>query len=391
MKRRLASAIAANALSSLGNLTLTVAVARQVGTSEFGEFALIILLYALVTGVLRSAVLESLLASRRDSESEQMAIVETGLYATVVGVVLLTVGSVLGSRYVMLLAVSLPGLVAFDFMRVLWLARDDSRRALLLDGVWAIMTACAAGLSIVGLIGPEATFAAWALAPSLIAAVAITKWLPLRMKVPKRQARPSYALDYLIGSGSTPAAMYFLAATAGPSVVGVIRAAATPMSPIHMIAGALRPLAIAWVGARSDSRPSANLKACVLTCLALTPYVFTVMFIPDSLGRALLGETWQRAKPLLLPLGLEAILGVANSIGFAGHRGLQAARRVILIRIVMAVLRVATILPAAALWGAAGAAWSLPISTLVGVTLWWISWHQIAADREQRDIACTAS
>lgn len=378
MKRRLVSAVVANGLSSIGNLSLTIAVARQVDTPEFGRFSLVILVYALITGVLRAAVLEGSLARQQSRRIEKMGVVETGVYATIIGLIAMIVGLVLNSPYVIILAASLPGLVAFDYIRVLWLARGDSGRALMIDGLWAAVTICAAGLSIIGNVSPVETFVVWAATPTVISAAAIARWMPVKFAMPHRQARFSYAVDFLIGSGSTPAAMYVLAATAGPSIVGIIRAAATPMSPINLIAGAIRPLAIAWVGASSQNRFGASLKACVLTCLALLPYVFAVVLIPDSLGQALLGETWDSAKAVLLPLGLEAVLGVANSIGFAGHRGLRAARRVLNIRLVMAILRVGTLLPAAAVWGVVGAAWALPISTLVGVSLWWISWSNIA-------------
>lgn len=378
LRTRFGFAVAANGLSSVGNLSLTVAIARDVSTPEFGRYSLVILTYAVLTGVLRSAILESSLARRRDKRMEAMGLAEALLYAGVAALGLLALGLSIHEFYVVVLAFSLPGLVAFDYIRVLWLARGDSRRSLCIEIAWTFVTLCGVVLAILGQLGPHSVFAIWAITPSVIALVVVPLWIPFEIASPVRQARLSYGADYLIGAGSTPVAMNLLAITSGLTMVAIIRAASTPMSPINLIASAIRPLAISWFGTGGGSRPYSAFKACIAASLLLSPYILLVLFIPDGLGTALLGETWHLARAVLLPLGLESILGMAISIAFAGHRGLHAARRVIIIRVLFALLRTGTLLIGAAAWGVQGAAWSLPASSLIILIVWWTSWIDLS-------------
>jgi hypothetical protein len=96
-----------------------------------------------------------------------------------------------------------------------------------------------------------------------------------------------------------------------------------------------------------------------------------LLFLPSSVGTALLGQTWQGARQVILPLAITTA-GLAVTLGAsAAVRSLAAVRRSLHTRIIVAVFKVVAAVTGAIIAGTPDAAWGLAVSSIGGAALWW--------------------
>jgi hypothetical protein len=105
-----------------------------------------------------------------------------------------------------------------------------------------------------------------------------------------------------------------------------------------------------------------------------------LMFVPDRLGRGLLGATWDPASALLLPTAL-ILAGAGLSTGAGcGLRALGAARRALWAQLWASGVTVAGGLGGAWAAGARGCCWGMAVACAVGAGLMWyqfgLAWHE---------------
>ncbi len=98
-----------------------------------------------------------------------------------------------------------------------------------------------------------------------------------------------------------------------------------------------------------------------------------VLLLPDAVGARILGATWPQAKPLL-PLFMVAIVAVASSLGAVqGMLALGAAKRSLFTQVVGFGVQLPSMVGAAAVAGARGAALASGLSEGVRTLVAWVA------------------
>jgi len=387
---RLGWGLADQAVSSLTNLLVVVAVARSVGVREFGIFSLAYATYAFSLNFSRGVATDPLVVrfSGVPQDVWRDAVrLASGTAATVgclIGAVCAIVGLAMsgaGGSFIAL-AFLLPGLMLQDSWRYAFFAAGDGRKSFINDLVW--------GLALVPLValaakqGGVAWFVvAWGGAGCLAALVGgfqagilprlsgTRTWLSQQ-----RELGPRYLAENLSMSTATQLRITLLGLIAGLSAVGQVRAAEVLLGPWLAVLMGLSMVAVPEA-ARALRR---SLRALVLFCVALATvqavgvaaWGLAIMFLlPDELGTGLLGALWEPASALVLPTTLAFVgIGLMNGAG-AGLRALAAARRSLRATLLCACAYLIGGVGGALVGGAAGSAWGVAAATAAGAVVWW--------------------
>ncbi|HET9518173.1 MAG TPA: hypothetical protein VFO77_10635 [Actinoplanes sp.] len=381
--RRARLALITNAISSVGNLAVSLAVARTGSVLDLGAFAVAFSVYALVAGLAQAAVTETVLASAPDRETLRNSarrVVSIGLFSSA-GVIL--VGAVLRLPYLVIVGLALPGMLLYDYVKTISLGISQPGRAFAQETVWTTVTLVALWLGLSHALSAMAVFVVWAASGSVIGivgAACVGYLVPPGWRVRSRETRlaVSFGLDFLAGTGSAQIATTLLAGMAGVAVVGALRAGGTALGPVTLLMGTARPLLIPFLARTKEAASGARVRAAVfstaiLLC-AVIPLAGGVVVVPDVLGTAFLGDNWRAAQPLLAALAFELVFATATAVAFAGHRVQRAGMRTLLIRSVLAPLRVVGVVGAGMLFGAKGAATAMALMALIGLMVWWASY-----------------
>ncbi|MFI7022109.1 hypothetical protein [Micromonospora sp. NPDC049900] len=390
--RRTVAALSVNGLSSVGNLMVSVSVARSESLSRLGQFALAFSIYVLVIGLVRTAVTESVLAARAGPARPEIAwgarractvAVGSGLLAAATGVVV-------GADYLTVVGLALPGLVVYDYVKAISIGVGGTRVALAQECAWLGCTALAVGAAVVGSVPPVMIFVGWAVSGAVIGVVAA---LRLRYGVVPgwgldragTRVAASFAAQFLVTTGSAQLALSGLAATAGVAVVGALGAARTVFGPVTLLMTTLSSLIVPYLAQARPETARARMRVAgsviAVTGGVVLPLVLAVCLLPDDVGRAVLGDNWDAARPLLPLLSVEALLAPVALVAFAGHRVAHAGGRALAIGVVLGPVRIATIVAGGVLFGAGGAAGALAVLALVSAGCWWFSYLKLGGRR----------
>lgn len=378
------------ALSSLTNFALSLFVARSASVREFGVFGLLFTAYLLVLGLSRALSSDVLLvrfSAASSEESRHGAAAATGTAGAVglaTGVALaLASFAVEGPAHsaALALAVALPGLLVQDCWRFAFFARGVPKAAFANDGIAAL--ALAVGLAVIELSGVRdlvVFIVAWGAAAGL-GAVAGCAQAGLRPQVGQARAwllrhrslALPYAGDFFSYFGSGQLATYAVTVFGGLSAAAALRGAGVLLGPLNVLFMGIGNIAVPeGVRRRSSRRSLLRWTLPLSSCLALAALAWTgaVLLLPASVGHAALGDSWQVARPVLLPLGL-AMAGSGFASGaIGGLRALAVARTSLLGRLLSAPLVTVGVLVgspfgavsavaamAATQWTAAGGVW----------------------------------
>jgi O-antigen/teichoic acid export membrane protein len=96
-----------------------------------------------------------------------------------------------------------------------------------------------------------------------------------------------------------------------------------------------------------------------------------MLLLPDSMGEAVLGDTWEVAEPLLVPTGVQIVfLGLMTGVR-AGLLGMRAVRKVMRIDLTTTALVLVASIIGAVINGALGALWAFTfVQVLMTVVMW---------------------
>ncbi|QOC92756.1 MATE family efflux transporter [Micromonospora craniellae] len=388
--RRAVAALSVNGLSSVGNLMVSVFVARGESLSGLGQFALAFSVYVLVIGLVRTALTESVLAARTAPGRRVIGqgARRAAAVAVVSGVITAATGAVLNSPYLTVAGLALPGLVVYDYVKAISIGIGGTRVAWTQECAWLACTALSVGTVVVADAPTVMIFAGWA-ASGAVLGVVVALWqrygvLP-GWGLDRRETRvsASFAAQFLVTTGSAQLALSGLAATAGVAVVGALGAARTVFGPVTLLMTTLSSLIVPYLAQSRADTTRARVRAAgavvALTVGVLLPLVLVVCLLPDEVGRAVLGDNWQAARPLLPLLSVEALLAPIALVAFAGHRVQSAGARALAIGVVLGPLRIATIVAGGVLFGAGGAAGALAVLALLSAACWWSSYLRLDA------------
>lgn len=399
-RARLAVGVADQALSSLANVALTVVVAHGAGPAGLGAFGVAYAVYLILAGLSRALSSEPLLvrfggagghwrAGARDCTGMALA---GGIAA---GAALFLAASAFGGEAgtaLAALAVFLPSLLLKDAWRFVFITAGRPWRAVLNDAVWAAGQVLAVGWVLVdGDHTAGAFVAAWGAAATVAAVfgIAQSRCLPAPLRAghwmsAHRDLLPGYCVDFAARMGGRQVALLSAGALGGLPVLAAIRAAEVLFGGLNVVLQAA-PLVAVPAAVAAGRRSAAALRRAVgrlsagLLALALA-YGTLTLLVPDGLGRAVTGDAWVLARPVLpaecaLFASIAAITGPALGLRAAGD-----ARRGATVRLLVIPLSVAFGAGGALAAGAPGALYGLALANCAGLVLWRRQFARALAD-----------
>jgi O-antigen/teichoic acid export membrane protein len=392
--RRFGWGVADQALSSLTNFALGIAVARNVATEELGLYTLVISIIWTVLGVSRVFSTDPLVIRYSAGTHErwrQASRASTGT-AVVVGVLCGIVSAIVGSiiegsigSTLIVLGATFPALLVQDAWRYAFFAEARGFQAFLNDLIWGIALI---GLFAFVLLTGRTTIpwlvAAWGIAAGVAAlAGMIQARLTPAPQLAGRWYRSNKALslpllgESLIGHGSGTLGNFLLAAIAGAGALGAVRAASLLMGPAQVATMGVGLIAVPE-GARTLAVSPERLRRTGITVSAAASasvllWGLVVISLPSDVKRLLVGESWSEAAPLLLPMAISMAATAATIGARSVLAALQAARRIAKIRVVGGLMQVAAMAMGAFWDGALGAMRTLIVSETVTSGIWWRS------------------
>ncbi len=383
--KRLSFAVLGNGMISLASLALSVSIARSSSIEGFASFSIAMVAYLFGSGLIRSALTDTALSRPSDPATFARSFQRASLVSLVAALVLVCWGLISGNGYLVVLGVAFHGILLFDFIRTFDSAAGGAGRALLTSVLWSSITLVSSVVAFVGALDPATVFAFWAgsgaVCGYILLAVTDAPLLPrwTRNAVDTRVAS-LFSLDYLVGSGGALLTTGLLGVVDNGRVLSSIRGAGTLLGPLNLISTTARSLMLPYLSRRIDA-PRGQLRAAaqiaLIQVLVLAPLLVGLQFLPAEWGRELLGDTWDVAKLALLPLSIEALLGLVSAVANSGHRVAFAGGRSLALRLAVGVPRPFVVLACAHLWGIEGAAWSMAIMAAVNTAIWWISYYNI--------------
>jgi O-antigen/teichoic acid export membrane protein len=391
-------------LSSGTNFALGVLVARFSPTAdEFGAFSLVFATYLVLLTGSRAIGSQPLVITSSHIEPSGWLRAARGALGTslvlgaVGGGVVALVGGAIGGAAALAVPVGI-GMVALllqDTYRFAFVAAGRPAGAFLSDLAWVVIMG--GGLLVTASIGealtPSWVVILWVLgavagaAVGLAASRAIPNPFALRSWIiTHRSLIPGFLVTNLGDTLILAVRQFALAGLAGLSVVGALRAAQVVLSPVFVLHQGLGLIAVPEASRILRERPRSFtrrlLQLSALLCAVAGGVGIVALIVPDAVGRAVLGASWDAARPILLPMALAMLLTVGTSGAGIGLMVLGAAPRLARMTIWTKTLGTVLVLVGGLLGGAFGAAWATAAEFVISLTA---HWHEFRGARRQAD------
>lgn len=374
--------------SALGNVILTLAVARAVQPKQLGAFSIAYVSYFLGLGLMRGLSLEPLLVcldehggnSRRHASgcALTLSFIFGGLLFVASAV---THGALHGS--LLALSVCTPGLFLQDACRYLLFSDHRPRAAAANDALWLLLQL--AGFLVLYLRHAqslESLILTWGACAAICSIVGLlqsrTAPLPLSLKawiLTNRKLGFPFAAEFLVYQGSGQLALLLVGAFAGLADLGALRASMALFGPLQVMAVGFS-IGVLAEGTRlqiSSPRRFQSLLIFYSGGSALLGVMFGSLLtvVPASVGTELVGTSWPRVHQLVPSMTVFVSLWIAAAAPAAGLRVLRDPKRGLSARTVTCTLLLLFALPGAVVWGVKGAVWGFAASQGFGLVLWW--------------------
>lgn len=387
--RRMSLVTVDQGLSSLSNIVALVWVAHAFGPVDFGRFSLIMMIYALAQVSFRGLISTTVVVHPEDADQRPHSILApTMLLGLGTGAVCVLAGLGLGAMHnplagpTVALGAGLPLLMLQDVGRYLAIARRQPMRAIALDSIWLVLIVVAiAGTHLSESPSLTLVVGAWT-GTGAVAAL----WVFLQYGIPTENwltwVRERWGFSWrslvssVAGSGTTLLTASLMTAVSSPVAVAAFRAATllgAPSTTVQMAVGTSAATDIARER-EDDHAVSQHVRRAILISTAVGVVNLAVLiFLPDVIGHALLGASWDMVKPLMLALGLKVLLMAAQSGIRASLIGRRLINPAVVTDIVSMVLVGVCMIIGAALGDAEGALWAMAVGTGVSTGCWWIA------------------
>ena len=388
VRRQLSVITIDQAIAGGSNVLIAVIAARLLSAASFGLFALVLLTYIVALSVSRALVCDPVLVHPVEAEERKDELIGTsclmglalGATVVLVGIAVSALNTSLGPALVVLGAF-LPFIVLQDLGRYLGFATQRPSLALVLDVTWLLLlTAAVVPLFLTGAKSLALLTAAWAGSGAVAGMLTLVQhrgsgvhlgfaWLRYTWDFSWRNL-----ISYTSQQGALLAGASAVGLIAGAQALGGMQGATLLLRPcvtiqIAVTAGTMGHVARA-LGKLSTVRRYVR-HASLLTTVAATLNTVVILVLPDGVGRAILGDSWEVAQPLLLAAGLQFIFISAMAGPRAGLLGERAIRKILVIDLVMSALVVAASITGAEVNGALGAFWGIAIvQGLIAVAMW---------------------
>lgn len=388
------------AISSGTNAALSILIARSVDAGAFGSFAIAFSVFGFLVGASQAVSTSPLgvrfsAVSRDAFRNAASAAAGTAFALGVVsGLLCLAVGMVLGGgtgEALTALAVVLPALLTQDAWRFAFFSQGRPASAALNDGLWAVVQLGLVSALLVGgvsAVGPLVL--AWGGAAAAAALLGVRQagtwprpdraWRWLR---DHRNLTGYQLAEFSSLQGCHQSALLIISAIASLEVVGALRGVQVLLGPATILQVAAFSFAVPELSRRRDSftqqqwmRASLAVSG-VVTVLGFSWGAFFLL-APDSVGRALLGDTWVGTSAILWPMILGQLGGNLAHGPAAALIGMDRAKVSLSLQAAFAVLTFVGAIGGVLVAGAEGAAWGFAAPSWILLGFWWLKLHQQA-------------
>ncbi|MGC0362822.1 hypothetical protein ABH922_000806 [Rhodococcus sp. 27YEA15] len=339
-------------LSSVSNALILFAMA---GPSSVSAFGLAILVFSILTaalGFVRGAVgtpllLMSAYTGKRIRAESAHAVTAAAAFGVLIGVVAFGVALALHEPAVgIAYAVAAPVVLAQDALRFTAMSIGEPEHAFFSDGLWTLV---AFGVLVVTWIRPDALSITQMIWLWTAAGTLALGYLMVRIRVLPRlrglyrwwTSFWTHRIRFGFESGIDQLAAIVIVAIStvfiGTVAAASLRGAVTVLGPFAVLISSL-PLIVIPESVRAGHTPkqvwSTLRYAAWLTSAMAATIGFAAPFLPEVLGRLILGESWAEARHVLPFLGLEYaavcwIAGVYNLYRTQGASGRLLKMRII--------------------------------------------------------------
>ncbi len=403
--RRVAWGLLDQVLASGSNFVVTILAARSLSASGFGGFALAMSVCIVTVFLVRGMASDPLSTAHASDEPARLraAVRASGgtavLLALVVAAGTAVAGVLIGGglgRVLLALAVTLPGMALQDFVRYALIVDKRARDTFVNDLVWFVVQFPLIAVAIALDTGAAGLVLAWGIGGNLAAALGLLQLRtalggPGQMRVWLRRHRdlwPFFVLDNLVYQATNLVLVVVISAVTSLAQVGGFRAAMTVYAPLAILGRGIVGVAVPELARHRDD-PAAIRRGALKIAWLLTPpavvWALLTLLIPDSAGRAFLGDSWRLAEPLLLLAGAP-IVAAQFTVGTAvGIRALGAGREGLAARTLVSVVVLAAATVGAFVDGAWGVVVALAVTSPLQMLTWW--WLLVHAARVRRSVA----
>jgi O-antigen/teichoic acid export membrane protein len=403
VSRRLSWGVADQAVSSITNFAVNIYIARDLGSVQYGAFALAYVTYGFVLNASRGLATDPLMVRFSGTVPPvwRRAVATCTGTAALVG--LAAGAGVLGATTVMdgaarmaflALGLTLPGLMLQDSWRFSFFALGRGSQALLNDLIWAFLLLPT--LIVLRMTGHANVFwfvFAWGASATAAAAVG-----PLQARVlPKlpgalgwlsrqRDLGARYMAEGTAYSAAAQVRSSSITLILGLGALGYLQAATTLMGPLQVMLFGMGLVALPEAARILRHSPRhlplfCMLLSAALTLLALAYGVALLVALPRGLGDWLLKSLWRPTYPLVLPTTIFTMGLCANVGPGTWLHALAAARQSLRAAALTSLAWLIGSLVGALAGGTLGSVRGAAIGCWVGVLVYW--WQVRAALRER--------
>jgi hypothetical protein len=379
-------------VAALTNIAVVVVAARQSSAADFGAFAVVYTVFALLLGAFTAYVGQALVL-RRGPDAElhrhcRASVAFTLIAAAALGAPL-AAAAPLAPEFAAL-GLVLPVLLTQDALRYAFSLLRRPQLALAAD----LLRLAAAVPVLAGLpdgAAPERMVLAWGL--SALPALLLGGLLLARLT--RGAGRPAwrtplarghlgrrFVVEFGVGNAASQLAIVALGLLANPLAVGALRGATTLFGPLNVLFNAATgfgpPLLNGLSGPKRSTGAGRKARTAGTAGAALAAFAacwaLTLAVLPDAVGRQLLGATWHSAAELLPATGSQYAAMALGTCGLLALRVLSP-RATLGVQLVFSLIAVACLLGGYALGGITGAAWGLAAGSAAKAAA---SWTRVA-------------
>lgn len=377
---------------SLANFGLGVVVARLVSPTEFGAFGIVFAVYLVALNIARGLATQPLTIRfgihdpeefrRASGEATGLAVV-LGLLGGLASIGLATILPAPLSAGFVGLAVALPGLLVQDAWRFVLFTAGRGREAMVNDVVWTlVLVPLVAFVAALGVESVMTLVVCWGVGATAAAAIGAiqTQTLPQIGRAvawwrEHLDITPRFLSSELLQMAGSQGALLAVGAIAGLAAVGSLRGAQLLLGPFNVLSIGIH-LTLVPEAARLRNNMARLRRMAIVASLVLglpgLLWGITLLLLPDSIGREILGESWPGASAVLLPIILAGTAPLISAGQRIALRALEEATRTLRASAVQAIGMLVGGVAGSFVAGAVGAAWGIAFGTAVATIVWWV-------------------
>jgi O-antigen/teichoic acid export membrane protein len=375
------------------SFALSVGIARGATPDQFGVFGITYILYVLILGAVQAFTAEAFVvrASHLGAPEQRRMLSQATGVAVCFGLCLSVLGLVVGvfghgavAEIVPPIFVLAPLLFMQDVWRFGFFAAGRPRAALANDLLWAVLIAI--GFVLVSSSGHgDWTLLAWVWAAGgavcgIVGSIQ-SRCLPslkaARIWIHEHGSAGSrFAGEYLAMTGAGQSVTLWVGLLAGLAASAGYRGGQLLFGPVQVLANTI-PLAVTPLLVRIERQGSraavwrAGLWVGALGGTVGLAWGIGLSVMPDAVGRAVLGQSWAAAQPVVTPMLLCVCVTGIGLGALVQLRAFQAIRRSFKVRLVGASV-ILCLGAAGAVDGSVAAAYAVFVGlALTSGALWW--------------------